>query len=418
MQAPADILDSGSLSNRMEDARMIADYQAAGSNIDELIYLSLGETWADTPPGLVAALADIPNHANGYQLTPYGLPALRNVLREYIIRTHDLDDVTPGWFDVSVSQCGTRSAMADFGQFIRSCTPKRRVALVPEPGWDYPGVLAPLGFSVRTYPLTQRQDWQPDTEAVEEMIRTSPDTGLLVLNPQHNPTGSDWTPSVVARLLDLAEERGVAVLLDDAYYAVHTPGTAPTNALRILLSERRTQPWLAVRTLGKQFRCNGWGLGALTGRPETLGILAAIAHRRYYGSAVPLQAAMASWLADPESDRYIEQLGDHYVRTRDQVHSRLVGDLGFPDHAVSPGTCTSYLRFQVPPSFAADHDEDAYRRLCLAAGVLPGRGSMTAPSRHGGNDDRSSWVRIHLGHPPQVLDDAFDRLLATGLGWK
>ncbi|GAA1345218.1 pyridoxal phosphate-dependent aminotransferase [Saccharothrix algeriensis] len=411
MHAPDDVLDSGALPDLLADARLIADHVRAGGDADELVYLSLGETWHRPPPGLVAALGRVADHAHGYTLSPYGLPALRRVLGSYITRTHDLTGPGLGDFDVAVSQAGTRAAMSDFGQLVRARATGRPVALVPAPGWDYAGVLEPLGFAVRPYRVTAERDWQP---APDEVARSLPGAALLVLNPQHNPTGSDWSPATVTGLVRAAFEHRTAVLLDDAYFAVHTPGSPPTNALRILLAESRTPPpWLAVRTMGKQFRCNGWGIGALTAHPDTLAELAAIAHQRTFGTALPLQAAMATWLQDPESEVHLDRLRHHYADARRTVTRRLLDSLDFPRDAVHPGTCTSYLRFRVPPRFAVHGDEEPYRRRCLQAGVLPGRGSMAAEARH----DRTTHVRVHLGHPVAVLERTLDRLRDAGLGW-
>ena len=411
MQSPDDVLDAGTLSNPLTDARMVA----AEPNPEDLIYLSLGETWIPPASGLVGALGRIPDYAHGYTLSPYGLPALRRTLRSYITRTHHLPE--SGSYDMAVSQAGTRATMSDFGRLIRTYPGGSCTALVPDPGWDYQGVFAPLGFAIRRYDVTAERNWQPDPEQVGRMA--GPDT-LLVLNCQHNPTGSDWSPQIVSRIIETALDRKAAILIDDAYYALHEPGREPTNALRILhdlTGGSPASPWLAVRTMGKQFRSNGWGIGAMSAHPDTLAQLAEIAHRRTYGTALPLQAAMNIWLQDPASDAYLDDIRKHYAENRKKAARKLADDLGFPDDTVHPGTCTSYMRFQVPTRFVQDNDEENYRKLCLEAGVLPGRGSMTAPGEKTGSSPNPAYVRIPLGHPWEVLDQAFERLRKSGLGW-
>lgn len=83
------------------------------------------------------------------------------------------------------------------------------------------------------------------------------------------------------------------------------------------------------------------------------------------------------------------------------------------------GTRGAYLRFRVPTRFVRDGSEAHYRRLCLAAGVLPGAGGMTAPRGLPRRADGSAeaYVRLFLGQPGPVLDEALDRPARAGLGW-
>ncbi|WP_340560195.1 pyridoxal phosphate-dependent aminotransferase [Streptomyces sp. GSL17-111] len=425
MEPTRSVLDSGRLPNDHEDTHLIRRYEAHGGDARDLVYLSLGETWKAVAPGLAATLAEqVPAHAHGYTLSPYGLPALREVLRSYITRTHHLPPTGAAPYDVAVSQSGTRAAMSDFGRLLlrgtrtADATP---TALVPSPGWDYGGVLAPLGYRLRSYSLRPDQGWQPDVEEIEAMLDRAGRDVLLVLNPQHNPTGTDWAADRVRSIIRAAATHRAAVLIDDAYYAIHTPGHPPTNALRILVEEMRrtTAPWLATRTLGKQFHCNGWGIGALTAAPATLVGLARIAQERSYGCALPLQAAMAAWLEKDAANAFLHHLRGAYASARRQVTDRLHSDLGFPPQAVHAGTCSAYLRFRVPARFVRDGTEAHYRRLCVAAGVIPGAGSMTGtpntPPRGAGTS--SPYVRLFVGQPGHVLDEALDRLARAGLGW-
>ncbi|MFD9238025.1 pyridoxal phosphate-dependent aminotransferase [[Kitasatospora] papulosa] len=426
MEPARTVLDSGRLPNDHEDARLIHLYEAEGGDIGNLVYLSLGETWNSVAPGLAAILArPLPAHTHGYTLSPYGLPALRDEMRSYIVRTHDLRAVNTDSYDVSVSQSGTRAAMSDFGRLLLSSTQRPALpptAVIPSPGWDYKGVLKPLGYQTLSYHLRFSEGWQPDVTEIESLLRRASPNALLVLNAQHNPTGTNWEAERVRRMIELAILYRAAVLLDDAYYSLHAPGSASTNSLRILLQQtQRSQiPWLATRTLGKQFHCNGWGIGALTAHPKTLTHMARVAQERSYGSALPLQSAMATWLRKPESDAFVDQLRHHYAAARQHVAERLHHSLGFPAHTVHPGTCTSYLRFRVPTRFIRNGSEAHYRRLCLAAGVLPGAGSMTAESKkpykksHG---EAEAYVRLFLGQPTPLLNKALDRLAAAGLGW-
>ncbi|WP_018653734.1 aminotransferase class I/II-fold pyridoxal phosphate-dependent enzyme [Actinomadura flavalba] len=438
MQALEDVLDSGGLPNPLDDARLIDRYRRRGGDPRRLIYLSLGESWTGTAPGLVAALArGLPHASHGYTLSPYGSPALRRVLRDYIADTHGLPShPAPGAdYDVAVSQSGTRAAMFDFGRLLAPDGARGRYAgtvLAPAPGWDYAGIYAPLGYRVRFYDLDPGAGYQPRVEQiVTALSRAEPGIPLmLVLNAQHNPTAANWEPDIVRALVRAALDHGAALLVDDAYYAVHDPGVRPTNTLGILLDEaaghRRGSDfsWLAARTLGKQFRCNGWGIGAVTAHPRTLAALADLRHHHSFGAGLPLQAAMAAWLHDRGCEQYLRDMRHRNAQARRHVIARLAADLRFPASAYHAGECTSYLRFRVPPQHLdAAGSADGFRERCLdRAGVLLGRGSMTAPPPAGrASDDprvpATAYVRLFFGLPGALLDEALDRMAEADLGW-
>jgi N-succinyldiaminopimelate aminotransferase len=427
----SDVLGDGDLPNGYGDSAILRRYRRLGGDPERIIYLSLGETWTQAAPGLVAALSgSLPQHCHGYIVAPHGLPDLQRVLREYVARTHLLDGFHAGRdYEVSVAQNGTRNSMYDFGRLLLTGRAGAARVLIPDPGWDYAGVFEGLGYEVSHYPLAAAEAYQPRPQLVAEQLahaRADDPHGVLlvVVNPQHNPTGANWTEPVVRRLVEAAFAANAAVLLDDAYFGMHDPNARPTCGLRVLLETAGpSSQWLAVRSLGKQFHCNGWGIGAVTGPPATVAAMVnRMLHHRAFVSSVPLQAAMAAWLRSPDSDAYLAATNRQYAMKRRLVADRLATKLAYPTGAYYAGSCTPYIRMRVPP--AHEHNgfrpdgagpEARYRWECLTrAGVLLGAGSMTAPALRA---DPHAYVRFYLGHPQPVVEQALDRLAAAGLTW-
>ncbi|MEU3319224.1 pyridoxal phosphate-dependent aminotransferase [Streptomyces sp. NPDC006785] len=414
VQQPRHVMDTGPLPAHVPDADLVDHYAASGAQAESLLYLSLGENWKGPPSGLIKALHEaVPSYAHGYTLSPYGLPALRDALQDYIVQSHRLNEYACGQIGVAVSQAGTRAAMYDFARLLLRRPRPPEAVLVPSPGWDYAGVIAPLGYHVIPYPLDEHSQGQPDLAVLHRLLAHHP-RALIVVNPQHNPTGVEWSVPVVQDILRTAVSCGTAVLVDDAYYAVVSPGCTPTNSLALLAAATADTdlPWLGVRTLGKQFNCNGWGIGALTARPALLAALADATLERTFGTGMPLQAAMAAWLTDPASSAFVTQLRHVLAVHRRHVTARLHTDLGYPPEAVQTGTCTSYLRYRVPPNWARGGSDELYRRRAAEAGVVVGRGSMIHTSEGTG-----TWVRLHLAQPRRALDLAMDRLHDADLTW-
>jgi N-succinyldiaminopimelate aminotransferase len=416
-----EVVGDGTLPNHYGDSELLARYERLGGDLDALIYLSLGETWTRAAPALVAELAHVPSHSHGYVLTPYGLPALQQVLRTYVGQDHRLGAFAPGEdYEVAVAQNSTRSPMFDFGRLLlEDADGGDPVLFFPHPGWDYPGVFGGLGYRMHHYAVTAERGWEPDVAAVREALSSVPGSPkLLVLNPQHNPTGANWSEATVRGLVRAAVETGAAVLLDDAFYGMVDPQVTATSGLRIVLEEMTTCSgrWLAVRSLGKQFHCNGWGIGAVTGHPDTMRRMAThFLHHHAFVSAVPLQAAMAAWLGSPQSRAYLAESTARYAAARRHIAERLRADLGQPLDFV--GDCTPYLRLRVPPAYERCGDAEQRYRWdgTRRAGVLLGAGGMYDPGDSG--REPHAHVRFYLGHPRPLLDEAVDRLAAAGLGW-
>ena len=410
---PPELTDDSLPLSRLPDARWLKDYQDAGCPAGEPIMLSLGETWTGTPPALLDALRAVPDTAHGYQLSMYGLPRLRKALRTYVENTQG--PLPPAGWELAVGWSGTRSAMRDFCAHLTERPGHLgRDALVVAPAWDYAGFLEPLGFRPRHVPTQAHEGLAPTVEAIRAAA-AAPGLGLVVINAQHNPTGANWTPEVVHALVDAALAQGAALLLDDAYFGLCPEDEKPTSALGILLErlEGRTDkvPWMAVRSLGKQFRCNGWGLGAIVAEPGLLDhFVNEIRPRHTYNYAVHLQQAMADWLEDgPGVRAYLRSQQEDLTAKRHAVLDRLGRHLD-PGSLVC-GPASPYVLFPLPE----EHRDDAraYLARCVSeAGVLL---SDAWPLARTGPTPTSGHVRMYLGPSLPVLLEACDRLASAGL---
>ncbi len=445
--------------SNMTDQNLVINYLKEGSSKGDPIYLGIGETWTEVAPGLVElAKKPWPTYLNGYLFSQYGLPKLQNVLRESIPQEHRFSkDCELGRdFEVAVSCQGTRNVMFDFGRMLMMEAPRGKtpVALVTSPGWDYPGVFGPLGFKMQWLPLRRENDFHPSMEDLEVLLKqidaySNEYLGLVVINAQQNPTGVNWRPEFVRKLIQIAIDRGAAVLADDAYYSILHPGTEATSTLGILTEELQKHhqdsgrsrqgiarghersdfpviPWMGVRSLGKQFNCNGWGIGAMVSHPVILErmIHQLLLSRTYIYSGM-LQYTMADWLTSSESKIYLEEKNQEFKEKREQVGHDLETLLGYPKNGYFAGTCTSYLLFQAPASRARKMgnfaDVEKYRtELFFKTGVLFSQCNLNC-SITGDPvffEMNKPHFRIFLAPRKEALREAIERLHDAGVRWE
>ena len=423
---------------RMPDAELLTRYAEQGSPHGPPVCLSFGETWNRAPAALTELLTTVPPHAHGYQLSLYGLGRLRQALRDHLVQTQGLDPAAADW-EVAVGWTGTRSAMFDFGRLLvdrlarhqPDPAGRRPVVLVAGPSWDYAGVFEPLGLAVRYLPLRPEHGFAPRlvdlAGALHRLAGDGERLALLVVNAQHNPTAVNWSPDLVTAMAVTAVRAGAALLVDDAYAQVYDEGTTATPALDLVVRALRAEgavdrlPWLGVRSLGKQFGCNGWGVGVLTAHPALLRELVE-GYRLHHGlmHAGPLQYAMAEWLTDPASTDFLATQRKVLAETRAAAAGAFRTRLGYPAEAVHPGSCTPYLLVRLPPAYAALADgEHRFRADCFAAtGVLlapawpwpfpaPDSGATPLP-----------YLRVYLGPVVEPVLAAVERMAAAGLGYR
>jgi len=74
---------------------------------------------------------------------------------------------------------------------------------------------AMTGAEVSLWAGKPEDDWAPDPRELARLIR--PETRLIVINTPHNPTGHQFSREDLQWLLNLGEERGILILVDEAY---------------------------------------------------------------------------------------------------------------------------------------------------------------------------------------------------------
>lgn len=402
------MLDDDVRPNRLPDVAWLRAYRDGGSPAGEPLLLALGETWDSTPPQLLEALRKVPADTHGYQMSMYGLPQLRRTMKQYVKTTQRLPE-NNSW-ELAVSWTGTRSAMRDFAVHLRGLghPDRQSTALVVAPAWDYAGLLEPLGFRMAYVDTSAEDGFLPDIDSIRRAATGVNDLTLVVVNAQHNPTGHNWQPDLIRALVDQAVEHRAAVLVDDAYFGLCPPDVPATSATAILLETLAARgadlPWLSVRSFGKQFHCNGWGVGAVLSAPGFLDdFVNELRPQHTYNYGVHLQHAMAQWLADGSAvEEYLRSESTGLVGKRAAVTQALAA-AGVS--RVVAGPAAPYLLFEIPDRFP---DEREYLRRCaVEAGVfLSPSWPVARESRSSGN----GFVRMYLGPVTPLLVEAVYRL--------
>jgi aspartate/methionine/tyrosine aminotransferase len=195
----------------------------------------------------------------GYDPDPRGLRSARRALVEYYATRGAINLNADDFFLTA----GTSEGYAHLFKLL--CEPGDTI-LVPRPSYPLLDTLADLaGLTLAAYPLvptlaaapntvtspTPVTAWAPDREALTSAI-TPRTKALVVVNP-NNPTGSVLSADDAAWLLKLAEDRGLALIVDEVFADYRHDGRTTS-----LLTPSETGP--LVFTLN--------GLSKLVGLPQ------------------------------------------------------------------------------------------------------------------------------------------------------
>lgn len=132
--------------------------------------------------------------------------------------------------------------------------------LVPELGYPtYRAVSQMVGATVKAYPLKENEGWQPDWEALEELV--TPKTKLLWMNYPHMPTGAPATEALFQSAVDFAKRNRVLLCHDNPYSLVLNK-QAPLSLLSVPGAKEVA---IELNSMSKSHNMAGWRLGWIAG---------------------------------------------------------------------------------------------------------------------------------------------------------
>ena len=381
----ASTLDGISLRARALEASRIREIAERGMRMPGAIALWFGEgAWPTPEPIVKAALASLVAGNHRYQPNN-GASALRTEICAYANRLYGCS-LAPE--RITVTQSGTH-ALALTAQLLVS--PGDRVVAI-EPGWPNiagafkiaGGVVAPVALAPRN------RRWALDIEALLE--RLTPGTRAVVVNSPNNPTG--WTMSAGEQmaLLDHCRARGIWVVTDDVYARLYRHGRTAPSFLSIADPEDRL---ISVNSFSKCWSMTGWRLGWLVAPAALEARIGQLTEFNTSCSPGFVQEAGVAALRDGEDSvgELLARLKAGYALAEERLTG--FGRVEFirPDGAF-------YCFFRVA---GLTDSAQAASEILERTGVGLAPGVAFGPTGEG-------YVRLCYARPPELLDEAFDRL--------
>ena len=367
---------------------------AAEARGKTIYHLNIGQPDVTTPEAFFEAIRSFEQPVLEYAPSP-GIPALIEAIRGYYakldiaLESGNILITTGGSEALAISlQC-----ILDDGDEI----------LIPEPFYpNYNTMVRTCGASIRPVPTVPEKGYHYAVrEQIERQINART-RAILITNPG-NPTGTVLTRDEMRMLADLARERGLFLIADEAYREFIYGGEKLQSFAEF---DDINENLIVIDTVSKRFSACGARVGCLISRnAEFLGHALKYCQSRLSVATLDQIAAANLYTVGPE---YFAAVREEYKKRRDTVVRRLKEIPGV--QCECPGGAF-YLMASLPVD-----DADKFQQWLLEAFDDRGDTVMFAPGEpfYATPGKGKNEIRIAYVLQQQKLERAME-LLALGI---
>lgn len=350
----------------------------------DIIDLGVGDPDLPTPKFIVEALNKAAQDgANHHYAFDSGLKELRVAIAEWY----------QGRFGISLDPdteiyplIGSKEGIAHLPLAV--VNPKDKV-LVPDPCYPvYRSATIFAGGKVVSLPLKAKNEFLPDLEKVEKTEGAK----LMYLNYPNNPTSAVAPKEFLAKLVAIAQGRGIILASDLAYSEIYYDEQKPSSILEI---EGAKDVAIEFHSLSKTFNMTGWRLGWACGNAKLISALAKVKANVDSGIFQAIQVAgIAALKGDP---REISDMRAVYQERRDC----LINGLRSIGWKIPLPKAAFYVWAKIPKNF--HNSMEAAQAFLEKANIV-----MTPGIGFGENGE--GYIRMTLTVPKERLTQAVERI--------
>jgi len=325
----ADRIGRIEVSATMAVAAEAAKLRAQGAN---LVDFGAGEPHFATPQHIKdAAIAAIQANFTRYTVVP-GIPDVRKA----IIDRHAADFGSNYTVDEAVFTTGGKLALFNTIQVLVDHGDE---VILPVPYWvSFKDIIQYAGGKVVFLETSEAESFRITADAIEKAI--TPRTKAIILNSPSNPAGSVVSAEDLERIVRLAHERGIFLLLDECYVYLNYAGQCVSGGSFTFAKDHI----VILGSLSKTYAMTGWRAGyALAAKPVAANLSKLQSQSTSNATSFVQKAAIAA-LAGPQE--CVKEFREEFIGLRDYMLEKIT--------AIPGVTCTKPEgAFYVYPNISA-----------------------------------------------------------------
>jgi aspartate aminotransferase len=353
----------------------------------DLVDFGAGEPHFPTPRHIKeAAIAAIEANFTRYTVVQ-GIPDLRKA----IVERHACDFGSDYGVDEAVFTTGGKQALFNTIQILVDHGDE---VILPVPYWvSFKDIIQYAGGKPVFLETSEAENFRITADAIEKAV--TPATKAIILNSPSNPAGSVVSAEDLERIVRLAHERGIFLLLDECYVYLNYSGK-PVSAGAFAWAKEHM---VVLGSLSKTYSMTGWRAGYALAPKSIVANLGKLQSQSTSNAASMVQKAAIAALTG--SQACVCEFRAEFIELRDYMLARL---------AEIPGvTCTKPEgAFYVYPNISAYLGKGGIRTATeLATKLLHDGRVVTVPGEAFGTGEH---IRLSYPVTRQSIDEGTRRM--------
>jgi len=351
-----------------------------------VINLTVGEPDFDTPKYVIDAAMEAMEKAYTHYTPNAGLMAFREAVAKKVKRENGIDA------DPENEVMATVGAMGALSLTMLTILDSGDEVLIPDPGFpSYKAQVILAGGRPVPYASREENGFSINVEDVEKLV--SRRTKAIILNTPANPTGTVLNERKLKELSELAIEKDLLVISDEAYEAIIYDGLKHVSIASLPEMKERT---ISIFTFSKTYAMTGWRIGFAVANRNIISQMTKLQeHISAHPSSISQMAAVAA-LKDGRDQ--IEMMVKEY-RERREIVFKLLSDI--PNFRCSRPQGAFYVFPNIKASKMSSEE--------FAMHVLEKAGVVLVPGTAFG-DNGEGYVRISYATSKEKLVEALTRI--------
>ncbi|HEX3663032.1 MAG TPA: pyridoxal phosphate-dependent aminotransferase [Acidobacteriaceae bacterium] len=275
----------------------------------KLVDFGAGEPHFATPQHIKdAAVAAIQANFTRYTVVS-GIPELRQA----IIERHAADFGSSYAPDEAIFTTGGKLALFNA---VQALVDHGDEVILPVPYWvSFKDIVQYAGGKVVYLETQEAENFRVTADAIEAAI--TPKTKAIILNSPSNPSGAVVAPADLERIVRLAHERGIWLLLDECYVYLQYTGALVSGGSFTDCKDHL----VVLGSLSKTYAMTGWRAGfALAPKPVVTAMTKLQSQSTSSTAAFVQKAAIAALRSSQDC---VAEMRADYLKLRDKILGRL-----------------------------------------------------------------------------------------------